>query len=290
MSLETLLPLFLKTSLPETLEPNLANLRLIQKQFVTTFPYENLSVHYPKSSNKTIPASPYSLDPEFVINKLCGTRGGFCLEINTALYLALKHYGYKVKQYPATVIFNLPEGVDKVKTHMLLIVTLDQPYLCDTGAAHYSAFKPMPLIHGATEYGSGGKRLRLDVKSWRGIPGWTLMYWDKSKDVEEKYDPFFFFSDEDLTREFNILDSSCETFDRMLKHVTIPTNCQPPEFTELCLIMTEGCGLKMALGKEASGYTYTEKDVDGVLVDHVKFGDVETFRKVLRDKFGVVGF
>lgn len=92
-----------RIDLPEPLRPYIANLldfpktfealRVLMRCQITTFTYENLSVHY--SSGHAV-----DIRPEVLYRKMMGpdnrNRGGYCMELSIFFYHMLRRLGFNV--------------------------------------------------------------------------------------------------------------------------------------------------------------------------------------------------
>jgi N-hydroxyarylamine O-acetyltransferase len=78
---------------------------------------------------------PVRLDITSIQQKLVdGGRGGWCFEHNLLLGTALTALGYNVVGLSARVVWNVPPGVVRARTHMVLHVTLEEgPFVVDVG-------------------------------------------------------------------------------------------------------------------------------------------------------------
>lgn len=110
-----------------------------------------------------------SLDPAAVFAKLVdGRRGGYCFEQNLLFREVLESLGFAVQGLAARVVWNLPAGVSLPRTHMLLLVTLDDtrfvadvgfggltltaPLLLDSTAVQQTPHESARLVHDGSHY------------------------------------------------------------------------------------------------------------------------------------------
>lgn len=105
---------------------SLDTLKAIVLHHVMSIPFENLNPFL---------KWPVRLDLESLQRKLVHEgRGGYCFEQNSLLSHVLKTLGFQVTQLIARVMWNVPEGVIRPRSHMLLRIDLDkQPYIVDVG-------------------------------------------------------------------------------------------------------------------------------------------------------------
>jgi N-hydroxyarylamine O-acetyltransferase len=78
---------------------------------------------------------PVSLEPEAIFSKLVlQRRGGYCFEQNLLFMAVLRTIGFNVQGLAARVLWNLPADCVLPRTHMLLLVELEQQrYVADVG-------------------------------------------------------------------------------------------------------------------------------------------------------------
>lgn len=98
----------------------------IVRRHTETIPFENLN---------PLAGQPVNLDAAALQRKLIdGQRGGYCFEQNLLLRNVLQQLGFQVTGLAARVMWNLPETTVLARTHMLLLVKLDQePHVVDVG-------------------------------------------------------------------------------------------------------------------------------------------------------------
>src|SRR5579862_8685786 len=77
---------------------------------------------------------------------MSGGRGGWCFEHNLLLGGVLEALGFGVTGYAARVLWGVPEGVTRARTHMLLGVDCDQPYIADVGFGGLTLTGPLRLV------------------------------------------------------------------------------------------------------------------------------------------------
>jgi N-hydroxyarylamine O-acetyltransferase len=90
---------------------------------------------------------PVRLDTASLQQKLVrGGRGGYCFEQNLLLFHALRALEFEVTGLAARVLWNAPEGDVRARTHMLLLVDLDdRPYVADVGFGGLTLTAPLRL-------------------------------------------------------------------------------------------------------------------------------------------------
>jgi N-hydroxyarylamine O-acetyltransferase len=107
-----------------SLEPNAETLRELQLAHLRSVPFENLSIHADE---------PIVLNDEALFEKIVTRRrGGFCYELNGLFAALLRAVGFQVEMLSAGVANAAGEfGPDF--DHMVLLVTLEEPWLADVG-------------------------------------------------------------------------------------------------------------------------------------------------------------
>lgn len=122
-------------------EPSSATLRNLHRQHLFTVPFENLDIPMDR---------PIQLDPEHVYEKVVANRrGGYCYELNSLFRELLAALGFEAYMLSAQVAReNGSFGPDF--DHMLLKVTLDDPWVADVGFGD-SFVDPLPMLAGASQ-------------------------------------------------------------------------------------------------------------------------------------------
>jgi len=102
------------------------------------------------------------IDTESVHDKLVSRRrGGYCFEQNRLYAEALRLLGVEARPLLARVRLGMAPGVTPPRTHVCLLLTLEQrPWIADAGFGG-SNLPPLPLLHGAKANTSDGARHRL---------------------------------------------------------------------------------------------------------------------------------
>lgn len=118
--------------------PTLDTLQTVQLRHTETIAFENLN---------PLMGWPVRLDVESLQQKMVRDgRGGYCFEQNLLLKYALDALGFRVKGLAARVLWNAPEGVVPPRSHMLLLVDLDdRRYIVDAGFGGVTLTGPLRL-------------------------------------------------------------------------------------------------------------------------------------------------
>lgn len=124
--------------------PTLGVLRDLHALHPAAIPFENLN---------PLLGLPVDLDIDSVQRKLVlSARGGYCFEHNALFRHALEALGFQVTSLGARVIWNRPADAITARTHMLLLVELeDGPYLADVGFGGQTLTGPLRLERETTQ-------------------------------------------------------------------------------------------------------------------------------------------
>ena len=117
---------------------SLDTLAAIHLHHTQTIPFENLNPFL---------RLPVRLDLQSLQQKLVrGGRGGYCFEQNLLLSHIRQHLGFQVRELAARVLWNVAEGTVTPRSHMLLLIDLDdQPYIADVGFGGLTLTAPLRL-------------------------------------------------------------------------------------------------------------------------------------------------
>ncbi|MEP0909882.1 arylamine N-acetyltransferase [Leptolyngbya sp. GB1-A1] len=126
-------------SLENNYAPTLDTLKAIHQRHPAVIPFENLN---------PLLQQPVRLDLPSLQQKLLEQgRGGYCFEQNLLLRSVLIALGFRVTSLAARVRWNIPEGTMMPRTHMLLLVDIDeQPYIADVGFGGLTLTAPLRLV------------------------------------------------------------------------------------------------------------------------------------------------
>lgn len=122
-------------------QPGITALRDLTLAHTRTIPFENLNA---------LLRRPVQLDIASIQEKLVRSgRGGWCYEHNLLFGTVLTAMGYTVTGLSARVVWNVPPGVVRGRSHMVLLVALpDGPYLVDVGFGGSTPTAPLRLEAG----------------------------------------------------------------------------------------------------------------------------------------------
>ena len=158
-------------------DPSATTLRNLHRQHLFTVPFENLDIAL---------GTPILLDREALFDKIVTRkRGGFCYELNGLFHDLLTTLGFRVEMLSARVRRE-DGGFSREFDHMLLKVTVEEPWLADVGFGD-SFVDPMPLRSEATETAgeATGTKSRFWVHSSNGE--WDLVRCDGDKAPVPQY-------------------------------------------------------------------------------------------------------
>jgi len=137
--------------------PSLATLRALHRAHLLAMPYENLDIHL---------GVRLTLDPERIFAKLVDERrGGWCYEMNGLFARVLETLGFDVRRVSGTV-GRATRGWRAEGNHLVLIVTLDRPWIADVGFGD-GFLTPLPLEPGSYTQGFLRYRVSRDGPRWR---------------------------------------------------------------------------------------------------------------------------
>jgi N-hydroxyarylamine O-acetyltransferase len=126
-------------------EPSAATLLALHRQHLFTVPFENLDIAL---------GAPIVLDVARLYDKIVtGRRGGFCYELNSLFGELLRSLGFRVEMLSARVRRE-DGGFGPEFDHMLLKVSLDEPWLVDVGFGD-SFVDPIPFHAGGADQVNG---------------------------------------------------------------------------------------------------------------------------------------
>ena len=129
----------------------------MHRAHLLSIPYENLDIHLGR---------PVTLDPAAMFTKLVDARrGGWCYEMNGTLGQALTAMGFDVR-YVSGAVHRATRGEAALGNHLVLIVTLDRPWIVDVGFGD-GFIEPLPLEPGTYRQGFLDYRVSRDDLWWR---------------------------------------------------------------------------------------------------------------------------
>lgn len=113
------------------IEPNLENLKFLQRQHLLRVPFENLDIHWKR---------PINLNNKRFYEKIVGEkRGGFCYELNGLFFELLGEIGFQNKMVSAKVSKGNGEFGAEYDHMAILTEIQDNKYLVDIGFGDFTA-------------------------------------------------------------------------------------------------------------------------------------------------------
>lgn len=233
------------------LEPNLENLKLLQKKHLLHVPFENLDIHWKRR---------IILDTNKFFSKIIAEkRGGFCYELNGLFNELLNKIGFQSKIISARVSFG--GGKFGAEYDHLAIVSKieDEEFLVDVGFGDFTA-EPLKFILDIEQTDDNGIFL---------IRKQTDEYFEVIKKDNENWQSEYIFKD--LARDLTEFTAMCNF------HQTSPES----HFTrgKVCSIMLEN-GRKTLTDKK---FIETK---NGVKAESEVNSD-EEFNQILEREFGI---
>ncbi|HUZ60430.1 MAG TPA: arylamine N-acetyltransferase [Hanamia sp.] len=230
---------------------NLQTLRALQELHTQTIPFENLSPLF---------GIPVKLDIKSLQQKMITEkRGGYCFEQNNLFRDVLETIGFQVKCLEARVVFNNSSDRLPARTHMLLLVTLDENiFIVDVG---FGGMTPtMPLL------------LKTGVRQETTLEPFRLIYdsdhYILEAFVQENWKPLYHF---DLQQQFLI--------DYELKNWFVATNPASHFLTNLMISRTANECRYALMNNQFSVHNLKKGTEKKILIT------VKEFREVLEDTF-----
>jgi N-hydroxyarylamine O-acetyltransferase len=118
--------------------PTLETLHALSAAHVQTIPFENLDI---------LLGRPIDLDPSALERKLVhDRRGGYCFEQNSLFLDVLTQLGFDAHPLSARVRYQRPRDFTPARTHLLVRVELDEPWLADVGVGGLSLTSALRLV------------------------------------------------------------------------------------------------------------------------------------------------
>ena len=161
---------------------DLATLRQLHALHASAIPFENLS---------PLLGEAIGLDAASLQGKLIAAgRGGWCYEHNLLFRHALEAIGFRVRGLAARVRWNAPAGVVRPRTHMLLLVHVDdEAWIVDVGFGGLTLSAPLRLAPGlAQETPHEPFRIASEGDAWllqaRLDEAWNTLY---AFDLQEQH-------------------------------------------------------------------------------------------------------
>jgi N-hydroxyarylamine O-acetyltransferase len=164
-----------------------AGLATVHRAFVSSVPFEDLTVQLGESR---------PLDRDALVERvLDGGRGGYCFEVNTVLHTLLVSLGFEVERRQGIVGPRSQHAAGEPTNHLTLVVETEAgPHVADAGLGE-GLLVPMPLREGRVDGPPFAADLERDgddgwwvgFHSYAGTPGFR--FGDAACELED-FDPF----------------------------------------------------------------------------------------------------
>ncbi|KAL0256452.1 hypothetical protein SLS55_008847 [Diplodia seriata] len=253
-------------------------LALLQKQSLSTIPFENLGLHY--SQHRRI-----SLDPDELFQKqvLTQGRGGYCMENNLVQNIALRSLGYHVYSAGARVKGG-PDAAYNGWSHMVNLVTIEahkspEKYLVDVGFGPNGCTQPLRLDRNAcdtTALQIAPAEMRL---VWKNVDGNTdphqrlWVYQHRISNEQPWLDMYCFTELEFLPQDYELMNYWTSTSPKVWftqKIICAKMVIDSPENSELVGVMILQDDLKLRIhGKTESQQTFGNEEDRVAALDRV---------------------
>ncbi|KAL8939911.1 MAG: hypothetical protein Q9216_003100 [Gyalolechia sp. 2 TL-2023] len=186
---------------------NLTFLELLQQRQLSTYPFENLSLHY--STTYTV-----SLDVNVLYDKYVNKgRGGYCMENNTFFGTVLRSLGFEVTSVGARVCGGVDGGNAESYGswgHMVNIVTVvGKKYMVDVGFGTNGATAPVLLQDNniQTRLGQGEMRVAYSKIAQHTDPDQRLWVYQIRHTPNGDWEPMYCFTEtEFLPQDYEMMN------------------------------------------------------------------------------------
>ena len=134
-------------------------LHLVHRAFVSTIPYEDLTVQLGES---------VALDAHDLVQRMLhGGRGGYCFEANTVLQVVLETLGFAVQRREGIVSHRDAHCDGELTNHMALVVhTPDRRCFIAEAGLGEGPLDPLPLAEGTVTAGAFELSIERDDGGW----------------------------------------------------------------------------------------------------------------------------
>ena len=118
--------------------PDIAGLKMLQRQHLLNVPFENLDIHWRR---------PIVLDIDSFYQKIVErNRGGFCYELNGLFNQLLRELGFETRLLSARVAMSDGTFTPEYDHAAILVIIGEMQYMADVG---FGSFAAEPLRAGA---------------------------------------------------------------------------------------------------------------------------------------------
>ena len=117
--------------------PDIAGLKLLQRQHLLNVPFENLDIHWRR---------PIMLDTSAFYRKIVEeNRGGFCYELNGLFNELLREMGFETRLLSARVVVDDGSLSPEYEHAAIMVIIGEMQYVADVGFGSFSA-EPLLLL------------------------------------------------------------------------------------------------------------------------------------------------
>jgi N-hydroxyarylamine O-acetyltransferase len=117
--------------------PDMAGLKLLQRQHLLNVPFENLDIHWGR---------PIVLDTEAIYRKIVGeNRGGFCYELNGLFNELLRELGFGTRLLSARVADGHGNFSPEYEHASILVIIGEMQYIADVGFGEFTT-EPLQFV------------------------------------------------------------------------------------------------------------------------------------------------
>ena len=250
-------------SFQEISDKDVDTVERLQRAHVSSVPFENLSIIGDPFNDRNggegggISFALPTLYEQIVTNH----RGGLCYELNRLFEQLLLELGFDVTRVAARVFSRDDGGLGPLRSHVTLIVSLDEPYLVDVGFGDIIR-RPLPFDGTTRSVPSGEWRV---IESDRSDTDYEVQF--RGRKTEQWTGRYVF---QHVHREMDFFDSGREY------HQNDPN----APFNEDPIITVATSDGRKTLSRDAITYT------DGRTKRRKPVDEIE-WKNVLKDEFGI---
>jgi len=128
--------------------PDIAGLKMLQRQHLLNVPFENLDIHWQR---------PITLDVGLFYQKIVEhNRGGFCYELNGLFNQLLRELGFETRLLSARVALGDGAFTPEFDHAAILVIIGEMQYLADVGFGSFAA-EPLQLLRDTEQSDPAGR-------------------------------------------------------------------------------------------------------------------------------------
>lgn len=257
-------------------KPDLATLRTVHKQHVTSIPFENLSIHCGER---------ITMDLQTIYEKIVKKhRGGWCCENNLLFSWVLREMGYKYTTLGSKVFNTLQNDFNPLDSHLINMVEIDgKPYITDVSfGVSCQIWHPLEMIAGKDQEQPTGI-FRLLNKGER----WTLEKTGRKPLVQNEAFTNSSLVDKRMMKTIYSFVLAPRGIDHFLRTSEYLQTSPESLFTQksICSLQTP-TGFRALVGWNYSEVTFNpEEGTDIIVMRDVADSEIET---ILQEKFHII--